>query len=127
MKTKIFVILLVMASLLLSGCTGNNQEDSGIEVSDEATAGITEPQDHLVRMEYYEVMLPSTLNISRGDSVAWWNYKQQGSFILVSDDGLFEEKELLFRNSYSYTFNETGTYRFHAKDLPHMNMTVNVI
>ena len=131
MKTKILVIFLVMVSLFMAGCAENGQDESEMgelagEVSEGPITETGEPQDHLVRMEYYEVMVPSELDIDRGDSVAWHNFKQQGSFILVSDDRLFEETELLYRHSHSYTFNKSGTYTFHAKDLPHMNITVNV-
>jgi plastocyanin len=72
------------------------------------------------------VMKPSELTITRGDLISWWNYKRQGSYTLVSEDGLFEDTELLYMRYLNHTFKDTGTYRFSVEGLPHMNLTVTV-
>ena len=69
---------------------------------------------------------PSELNISRGDTVSWWSDKRQGNYVLVSEDGLFPDEILSYRVPFTYTFNETGTYRFIVKNIPEMNATVRV-
>jgi len=136
MNTKILVLFLVLASLFISGCT---EEDAGPVETDDAGApesGVEEQgdeslpvgptEDHIVRLEYYGVMKPSELEISRGDTVSWWSYKRQGTYVLVSEDGLFPNTELEYSVPFSYTFNEAGSYSFTAEDVPDMNMTVTV-
>lgn len=143
MNAKFAVLFLVLVSVLLSGCAGEKETLSEPEATpaEPETTDSTELPDELptnelapeakqetyqVRLEYYEMMKPSELTITRGDLVSWWNYKRQGSYTLVSEDGLFEDTELLYLRHINYTFGETGTYRFSVEGLPHMNMTVTV-
>ena len=143
MNAKFAVLLLVLLSMLLSGCAGDGETVSKPETTPAETkttdstelpdelqtdefAPETEQETYMVRMEYYEVMKPSELPITRGDMVSWWNYKKQGSFTLVSEDGLFEDTELLYMRHLNYTFEDTGTYSFSVSGLPHMSMTVTV-
>ena len=83
-------------------------------------------KEHIIRLENYGVVKPSELNISRRDSVSWWSDKRQGSYVLISEDGLFPDKTLSYRVPFTYAFNETGTYSFIDKDIPGMNATVRV-
>ena len=143
MNAKFVVLFLVLVSVLLSGCAGEKETLSESETTPAETettdstelpdelptdelAPETKQEAYLVRLEYYEVMKPSELTITRGDLVSWWNYKKQGSFTLVSEDDLFEDTELLYLRHLNYTFEDTGTYRFSVEGLPHMNMTVTV-
>lgn len=99
---------------MVSGCTDSTEEvDSGEEAGEEASMEeatevsdtVTgEGQDYAVRMEYYGMMKPSELEINRGDTVAWRNYKPQGTYTLVSDDGLFEDQEMDSNDAFAYTF-----------------------
>ncbi|WP_440956926.1 cell surface lipoprotein [Methanosarcina sp. Mfa9] len=135
MNTKILVLFLVLASLFISGCA---EEDAGPVETDEAEVSESDvegqdeslpvgpTEDHIVRLEYYEVMKPSELDISRGDSVSWWSYKKQGTYVLVSEDDLFSNTELKYSVPFSYTFDEAGIYSFTVEDVPAMNMTVTV-
>lgn len=138
MKGKILVLLLVFVFLFASGCAEEGAEPS-TEESDAADA-VTEPQDnvpqenvvsrsgkdHIVRLEYYNAIRPSELDIQEGDTVSWWSYKRQGTYVLVSEEGLFPDQELAYSVPYSYTFNSSGTYFFTVKDAPAMNVTIRV-
>lgn len=137
MKGKILVLLLVFVFLFASGCAeentkpaaeGSNASEASAEPQDNVsqenvTSGSGE--DHIVRLEYYNVSRPSELDIPAGDTVSWWSGKRQGIFVLVSEDGLFSDQELAYSVPYSYTFNKPGTYLFTVKDTP-MNVTVRV-
>lgn len=137
MKGKILVLLLVFVFLFASGCA--EEADSAAEESDASEAS-AQPQenvpqenatsgsgkDHIVRLEYYNVARPSELDIQTGDTVSWWSGKRQGTFVLVSEDGLFSDQELAYSVPYSYTFTNPGTYLFTVKDVPEMNVTVRV-
>ena len=136
MKGKFLISLLVLVLLFASGCaekdTGLAPEDSN---SSTPEAGMAEQNqnissesgaDHIVRLEQYQIIRPSELSVKKGDTVSWWSYKRQGTYTLVSKEGLFPDKELAYSVPYSYTFDKTGTYLFDVKDIPEMNCTVKV-
>ncbi|WP_292468002.1 hypothetical protein [Methanolobus sp.] len=131
-KWLILITILMLAGVLVSGCT-DNTEDTAVDEVEETTDAATdsepivgEAQDYAVRMEYYGMMKPSELEINRGDSIAWRNYKPQNTYVLVSDDGLFEAHEMDSNDVYTYTFIESGTYTFSVDDYPDMTLTVTV-
>ena len=139
MRGKIFVLILVFVFLIASGCAG---KDAGTASKDNNTsapqAGMTEqkgnaisvPGDvHIVRLKYPPQygMVPSELDIKTGDIVSWWSdKKQKPDYVLVSKEGLFQDKELAYSVPYNYTFSSPGTYLFNVKDIPEMNVTVTV-
>ncbi|AKB30394.1 Cell surface lipoprotein [Methanosarcina siciliae T4/M] len=138
MKGKILVLFLVFVFLFASGCA---EEDAGSGTEDSAAseAVVTESQEnvptenvvsdgkeHIVRLEYYNVTRPSELDVLAGDTVSWWSGKRQGTYVLVSEDGLFPDQEMAYSVPYSYTFNTPGTYIFSVKDVPEMNVTIRV-
>lgn len=136
MKGKILVLLLVFVFLFASGCAEKGTEPATDDSNaSESSAGTQEnvPQenvtgsgeDHIVRLEYYNVSKPSELDIPAGDTVSWWSGKRQGTYVLVSEDELFSDQELAYSVPYSYTFTKPGTYLFTVKDTP-MNVTIRV-
>lgn len=136
MKGKILILLLMLVFLFASGCaeknTGVVPDDSNTSTPEAGVAGQNENStsgtgdDHIVRLEYYEVIRPSELDIKVGDTVSWWSGKRQGTYVLVSKEGLFPDKEMAYSIPYSYTFNDPGTYLFTVKDVPTMNITISV-
>ena len=135
MNTKILVLFLVLASLFISGCA---EEDAGPVETDEAgvsESGVEEQdenlpvgptEEYIVYLEYYGVMTPPEREINQGDTIAWWSNKRQGTYVLVSEDGLFPNEELSYRVPFKYTFNEPGTYLFTVEDAQGMNLTITV-
>ncbi len=136
MKGKILILLLMIVFLLASGCadknTGTVPEDSNASAPEANVTAQNENlssgsgEDHIVRLEYYEVIRPSELDINTGDTVSWWSGKRQGTYVLVSEEGLFPDEELAYSVPYSYTFSKPGTYLFTVKDVPKMNCTIRV-
>lgn len=98
------------------------ESESGVEISTS-----TEPETYLIRIQNY-IARPSSLDIKVGDSVSWINLHDnpKRTFILVSEDGLFENKTLAYRRIFNYAFNETGSYNFSVIGQPRMNVEVNV-
>lgn len=136
MNTKILVLCLVLVSLFISGCAEEDAgqvetdeagvSESGAEVQEDESLPVGPTEEHIVRLEYYEVMTPPELEINRGDTIAWWSDKRQGTYVLVSEDGLFPNEELAYRVPFKYTFKEPGIYSFTVEDVPAMNLTVTV-
>lgn len=134
-KWLILITILMLAGVLVSGCTDSTEEADNEEDIEETTsfddvaeesAPIGEGKDYGVTMEYYGMMKPSELELNRGDSVAWRNGKPQGTYVLVSDEGLFDDQEMDHNDVFTYTFTESGTYTFSVKDVPDMILTVTV-
>ena len=72
---------------------------------------------------------PSKITVKKGTTVTWTNRDSTQHNIMpdtVSDD--FEGSELLDRGeSYSFTFDKTGTYTYHCTPHPEMTGQVEVI
>jgi plastocyanin len=100
--------------------------EAGAALQSEENTSSRLGEDHIVRLENYGVARPPELEISKGDTVSWWSDKRQGNYVLVSEEKLFPDEKLSYRIPFTYTFNETGTYRFIVKDLPEMNATIRV-
>ncbi|MDI3487226.1 MAG: hypothetical protein PWQ75_668 [Methanolobus sp.] len=134
-KWLILITILMLAGVLVSGCADTADDDTTMEEENaeettaddvEEVAVVGDGVDHGIRMEYYGMMKPSEIEINRGDTLVWTNYKPQNTFVLVSDDGLFEDQEMYVHDTYDYTFMNTGTYTFSVVDVPDMTLTVTV-
>ena len=82
---------------------------------------------YTVRLDNYRAY-PSSLDIKEGETVAWINYQDNPKrvFTLTSEEDLFEDTGLVYRRSFPYTFNETGTYNFTVVGQPRMDVNINV-
>nr|WP_321497125.1 cell surface lipoprotein [uncultured Methanolobus sp.] len=135
-KWLILITILMLAGVLVSGCADNAddtameeetvEETTAEEVQEDVTDVVGEGVDYGIRMEYYGMMKPSEIDINRGDTLVWTNLKPQNTFVLVSDDGLFEDHEMYVHDTYEYTFMNSGTYTFSVVDVPDMTLTVTV-
>ncbi|TGC09125.1 plastocyanin/azurin family copper-binding protein [Methanolobus halotolerans] len=85
-------------------------EGSGVTVVES-----TGPRTYRITLKNF-LAQPSNVTINEGDSVFWINMNQPArNFVLVSDEGLWEDRSLVYRNSFTNTFNETGTYNYHIR------------
>lgn len=130
-KWLILITILMIAGVLVSGCADNTEEtvvekETVTEDVEEEVAPVGDGTDYGVTMEYYGMMKPSELELNRGDTVAWRNGKPQGTYTLISDDGLFENQVMDHNDAYSHTFMDSGTYTFSVEDVPDMTLTVTV-
>jgi PBP1b-binding outer membrane lipoprotein LpoB len=82
---------------------------------------------HLIRLANYRAT-PSSLEIKKGETVSWMNFQDnpKRKFTLVSQEGLFEDKTLVYRQPFAYTFNDTGNYNFTVVGQPRMNVSISV-
>ena len=179
MKVKTLILLLMLSSVMLSGCTDDKTTDSGINATDNVSNISTEnvttdttniislneseqnvtttseeqpavnvpaanvstedttstgpkvvdtgvPRTFTVRLEKF-LSSPSTLVVAPKDTVYWINFNDpKRLFVLVSEDGLWENKNIGYRESFGYTFNETGTFNYSITGNPRMNGTIIV-
>ena len=132
-KWLILITILMLAGVLVSGCADNAEDSNAEEEMEDTTPAepdvepiVGEGKDYGVIMEYYGMMKPSEIELNRGESIAWSKGKPEGTYTLVSDDGLFEDQVMDHNHAFSYTFTESGTYTFSVTDYTEMTLTVTV-
>jgi PBP1b-binding outer membrane lipoprotein LpoB len=96
------------------------------EVNVTSTTG-TSSKAYLIRLDNYRASA-SSLDLKKGETISWMNMQDnpKRKFTLVSQEGLFENKTLVYRQPFAYTFNETGNYNFYIVGQPRMNVSVSV-
>lgn len=104
---KLFVILVCF--LAISGCSNNsdNQEIAPNHVNIDGFA--------------FE---PDTITVKKGATVTWTNL-DSAEHTATSDDGLFDSGLLAKGESWSFTFEEVGSYGYYC--IPHPFMTGTVV
>jgi plastocyanin len=104
-----------------STTTGGNITPGVGELGIEETA-------HLIRLVNFRAST-SSLEIKKGGAVAWMNLQEnpKRNLKLVSEEGLFENTNLVYKRSFTHTFNETGDYNFTVVGQPKMNVSVSVV
>ncbi len=86
----------------------------------------TNPKTYTIYMKNFHTQ-PSNLTINRGDTVAWFNDNEPTRlFTLVSNEGLWENENIVKRKSFRYTFNESGTYTYKVLTWDQMKGTIIV-
>ncbi len=88
----------------------------------------TGPMTYTVNLENF-LALPANLTINSGDTVVWFNRNSPTrNFVLVSNEGLWEDQTIGYRGRHIHTFNETGTYTYKVQGYEErMKGTINVI
>lgn len=118
-----FLSLIVVLSLLLAGC---GDEATGPDVNDEND--IDEPNPPAVVEIVGQSFSPSNLQIDAGTTVTWENDSDLVHTVTSGSDRQHDDKfnsgDLAPGDTYSYTFNETGSYDYFC--IPHPGMEGNI-
>jgi plastocyanin len=109
-KFIIFGILLILGVVAFSGCTSdtNSTKMGANEVA-------------IQNMAYN----PSTLTVKAGTTIKWTNL-DPATHDVTSDTGVFQSGNMTNGQTYSYTFNQTGTYPYHCIIHPSMKASIVV-
>lgn len=69
-----------------------------------------------------------TLNIDQGDSVIWINDAEKVQFTIISEQGLWNEKDSLLKigKKFEYKFDNPGKYTFYLKEYSQRRQTIIV-
>ena len=105
------VLLAVLAALVVTGTATTARDASAANMS--------------VRITDF-AYAPSSINVTAGDSVAWRNDDAEVPHTVTSDAGSFESGTLHSGGTFSWTFTDAGTYRYHCAIHPGMTGTVVV-
>lgn len=113
-KTFLFLgFLMVVAVVSVSGCTSNTSQTN-------STSNLG-PNDVTIQNFAFS---PATLTVKAGTTVKWVN-QDSATHQVVSDTGLFNSGDLSKGQSFSFTFNQTGTYAYHC--MIHPSMTGSIV
>jgi plastocyanin len=98
-------VLIVLGAVAVSGCA--SQSSNTILINNSS-------------------FTPSILNVQVGSTVTWIN-KANTTQNIVSSTGVFSSGNLTNGMSYSYTFNQSGSYPFHSAVNPKITGTIIVV
>ncbi|CAG1000107.1 MAG: hypothetical protein OIN86_09115 [Candidatus Methanoperedens sp.] len=78
-----------------------------------------EPKIHSIKMDVSHGFYPNIITINKSDIIIWYdNEDQRTRIILLSRDGLFENRTMQYRDRYNYQFNQQGNYTFNLAEYP---------
>ncbi len=135
MRTK-FVALIALLSILVAGCAQQDQEQSGGDyygnqepvgtpTIEDSPSGTPLSGKVTVVIEGFSYN-PESVTIERGTRVTWEN-QQSVTHTVTSEDGLFDSVDIGQSESYSYTFEEPGTYKYYCTIHPSMEGEIVVV
>lgn len=113
---KLFIIS-ALVLLFILGCAQNKEQ----------TKEIKEPiiESETVNVEIKDFKFnPAEITIKKGTTVIWTQIDSI-KHTITSDDGLFDSGLLPKGNTWSFTFNEQGTFKYHCT--PHSSMKGTVV
>ncbi|WP_406657821.1 hypothetical protein V7O62_04470 [Methanolobus sp. ZRKC2] len=104
MKIKLLTFLLVAAFLIFAGCTENITDFDEFAIdSDDSESEVV-----VIYLDNFSFH-PDFVTVSEGDTVKWINNDTAASVIRGSS---FQSPTLRKGDSYSYTFQNPGTYNY---------------
>jgi plastocyanin len=63
---------------------------------------------------------PPSLNVTKGTTVTWTNQGSAQHTVVSDTEGIFTSGQISNGQSFTYTFNTTGTFDFHCGNHPSM-------
>lgn len=105
-KLAVVTIVLVLAAMVGAACSSGGSSGNTVSISGYA-------------------FNPASLTVSTGTTVTWTN-NDSVTHNITSDTGAFSSSDLGPGQTYSYTFNQAGTFAYHCSIHTSMHGTVTV-
>jgi plastocyanin len=123
MKKHLILMLVVItgATVSIAGCTSSSSNPSPGPVTSTITS--TSSQNSVAIQNY--AFNPSTLTIQKGANVTWKNYDSV-QHTVVSDSSAFSSPLLNTGNTYTFQFNDSGSFPYYCSIHPYMKGTIVV-
>ncbi len=118
---------LLTAMVLAQACSSGEETTPtpAPTVAPTATQGPTSPAEASVAIPGLS-FAPQTLRVPVGTSVTWTNDHQGVAHTVSSRDGLFDTGTFASGATFSYTFDESGTFEYYCKIHPFMTAEIIV-
>lgn len=125
-------ILAVLIFILLTGLTTLALAQEETTETSKMNQSSTSKEDESVSRMHNIVLVnnafsPETIEVNQYDTVVWRNLNRpKRTFVLVSEEDLWEDFSLGYGKSFEYTFTETGTFGFSIEGESGLEGTVMV-
>jgi plastocyanin len=116
---------LVIAGLIvfisLTACSSGGNSTISSTTTEKATSSASANAVAIANFAFS----PTTLTVKAGTTVTWTN-SDSATHTVTSDNGVFDSGSMANGKTYSFTFNQTGTFPYHCTFHPSMKATVIV-
>jgi amicyanin len=120
----IAVIVVIGGGVAYVSSSSKSTDHASIKPSATATADQPVDTNSVVISNY--TFNPTPLKVKKGTKVTWTNHDIAKHSIVV-DSGTGPQSDLFGKSqTYSYTFDVVGTYKYHCEPHPYMHGTVEV-
>lgn len=128
-EKRFFIFTLASVSLLMFVTLGCQPAPAGTTTAEEATIEEATPEEVIsteatVTIEGF-AFNPREVKIKAGGTVTW-QQKDSAPHTVTSDDGEFDSGSLSQGDSWSFTFEKPGIYKYHCEIHPSMKAKVIV-
>jgi plastocyanin len=104
------IALMLLSTLILTGCGGETTSPTPTTTPASGQASV-----NMSGLAF----IPQTLRVTVGTTVTWTN-NESSDHTVTSNSGLFESNNMAKGATFSYTFNQAGTFDYYCKIHPSM-------
>ena len=80
---------------------------------------VNAPKSYSIKIDVSHGFYPDVITINESDIIIWNDEEDQRSrIVLLSKDGLFENKIMQYQDKYKYQFNQQGKFTFNLAEYP---------
>ena len=120
-KYLVFTIIAILTAVLLLGHTGCSTSKTRTQTPSNTTTTAPGNTVNIVNFTF----TPGTLTVKAGTTVTWTN-NDTTTHRPTSDTGVFDSGDLAPGATFSFTFNNMGTFSYHCSIHPYMTGKVIV-
>lgn len=129
MKAKYLLAIAtaIISLVLLAGCGGYSSQPSTSSppTSSAATSPVSVASSNQAAVTISGFAFsPQTLTVAKGTTVTWTN-NDSSTHSVTSDTGVWDSGNLSTGKSFSFTFNQVGTFPYHCNI--HSSMTAKIV
>jgi plastocyanin len=123
MKKLLIAMLLTIVVISLVGCSQSSSSTTSGQTSSVSSSTTSSLSSYVTISNF--AFDPKELTVSKGTKVTWTN-NDSVNHTITSDSGAFESGDLAKGDSFSFTFNDTGSFSYHCKIHPLMTAKIIV-
>ena len=120
-KYRLFTIIAILTVVLMMGGTGCSTSKTTTPAPTNTTTAAASNTINIVNFTF----TPGTLTVKAGTTVTWTN-NDSTTHHVASDTGVFDSGNLSPNTTFSYTFNNAGTFPYHCTIHTYMTGTIIV-
>lgn len=122
----VVIVIGVIAWLTFGGSSKNNNTTSNSSSGSSSSQSSQAVSTDAVTIQNF-AFSPASITVKKGSTVTWTNNDATGHTVTESDGQTGPASQLLSNGQkYSFTFNQTGTFRYHCTIHSEMTGTVTV-